>query len=79
MSTVMNEEVKICCKAVTEKMFTVVGLLVELSTYIEKPKGYIEASLSIRRPSVTVTYNSPVISSSLFSLVFFRSELQSHI
>ena len=43
MSTVMNEGVNIFCKAVTTQTFKVVGLLVELGTYIEIPKGYIEA------------------------------------
>ena len=39
MSTVMNEGVKMRCKAVTANLFTVVGLLVEISTAIEKPKS----------------------------------------
>ena len=32
------------CKSVTADLFKVAGLLVETSTYIEKPKGYIEES-----------------------------------
>ena len=48
MSMVMHEGVKISCKAVTAQFFTVVGLIVKLGTDIEKPKGYIYASPSIR-------------------------------
>ena len=36
MSTVMNKGVNMSCKAVTAQVFAVVGLLVELSTVIEK-------------------------------------------
>ena len=79
MSTVMNEGVKICCKSVTTQVFTVVGLLVELCTAIAKPKGSLEASPSIRQPSVTITSNSPVIYPFLFSSFFFSSTLQSHL
>ena len=42
MSMVMNEGVNICCKSVTTQVYTVIGLLVELVTYIAKAKGYIE-------------------------------------
>ena len=38
MSTVMNEGVKVCCKATATNFFTVVGLLVELSTATSKTK-----------------------------------------
>ena len=48
MSTVMNEGVKISFKVVTTQLFTVVGLLVEISTAIEKSKGSIVAYPSIR-------------------------------
>ena len=47
MSTVMNEGVNICFKSVTTQVFTVVGLLVEIVTNIEKPNGCTEASPSI--------------------------------
>ena len=47
MSTVIDEVVKICCKEITTQLFTVVGLLGELGTPIEKPMGYIEAYPSI--------------------------------
>ena len=45
---VMNQGVKIHCKSVTTQVFSVLVLLVELAAAIEKPKGFIEASLSIR-------------------------------
>ena len=47
MSTVMNKGVEMCCKSFTANLFTVVGLLVEPSTYISKPKGSLEAYISI--------------------------------
>ena len=47
MSMVMNEGVEIHFKAVMIQVFTVVGLIVELGTAIEKPKGYIKAYPSI--------------------------------
>ena len=43
MPTVMNEGVRICCKTVTTKVITLVGLLVELGTALSKPKGSLEA------------------------------------
>ena len=57
MSTVMNEGFYICCKEVTSQVFTVVFLLVELSMDIVKPKGSIDASTYIKKPSVIVTSN----------------------
>ena len=39
----MNKVVKIHFKAVTTKFFTVVGIIVEPSTYIIEPKVYLEA------------------------------------
>ena len=44
----MNKRVEICCKSVTTQLFTVVGLIVEPSTAIEKPKSYIQESVSVR-------------------------------
>ena len=61
MSTVMNEVVEIHYKAFMTQVFVLVGLIVELGTAIEKSKGYIDAYPSIRKTSVTVTSNSPVI------------------
>ena len=46
MSTVTNEGVEIHWKSVKKQLFTV--LIVGLGTYIEKSKGYIEESPSIR-------------------------------
>ena len=58
MSTVMNEGVKMCFKAVTENLFKVVGPIVEpISIAILNPKGSLEASLSIGKNPITVTYN----------------------
>ena len=48
MLTMMNEGVKIRYKAVTNQVFKVVGILVELGIDIGKPKVYLEASPSIR-------------------------------
>ena len=47
MSKVMNKGVNTSYKTVTNQVFTVVGLIVELITAIEKLKGYLEASTSI--------------------------------
>ena len=41
MSMVMREELEIHFKAVTTQVFT--ALLVELGTFVEKLKGYLEA------------------------------------
>ena len=73
MSNVMNEGSKTHCKAVTTNCFTLVGLLVRLSTSIEKPKGSIVAYPSIRWNPVTLTSTNTVVSSSLFSYLFFSS------
>ena len=70
MSSVTNEGVMMCCKAVRAKFLTVVYLLVKPSTFIAKPMGFIEASLYIIQTPVTVTFSSPVISSSLSSSLF---------
>ena len=42
MSMVMNKGVKMHWKSSMAQVFTVVGLIVELSTAISKTKGYIE-------------------------------------
>ena len=47
ISIVMNEGVMIRCKLVMANFLSVVGLLVKPSTNIAKPKGCIDASLSI--------------------------------
>ena len=65
-----------CCKAVTANLFTVVFPLVEpISTDISKPKSYIGGYLSIIRPTITVTSNSPSIPTSLPTSLFFSSIL----
>ena len=71
---VMNEVVKVYCKAVTTQVFTVVSLLVELGTSIAKSKDYIDAYPSIRQPSVTVPSNSPVVYPPLFASLRFISD-----
>ena len=60
MSKVMNEGVRMHCKSVMANLFTLVGLLVETSTAIQK-KGSLEASIFISTNYITVTYSSPVI------------------
>ena len=70
---VMNKGFKMCCKAVTSNFFIVVGILPGPSTYIVKPKGYIEAYLFIGKPHITVTSIIPVIYSSLYIYFFFSN------
>ena len=48
MPMVTKKGVNMSCKVVTVKILKVAGLLVELSTAIEKSKGSIEAYNSIR-------------------------------
>ena len=47
MSSVMNKGVKMRCKAVMNNIFIVLDLIVEPSTVIVKPNGYLEAYPSI--------------------------------
>ena len=61
MSMAMNEGVKVHYKAVTSNVLTVVVLLVETSTAIEKTKGFLESYIYISKNLFTVTYISPVI------------------
>ena len=72
MLTVMIKGVKMRCKSFMTKFLTAVGLLIETSKSTEKTKGSIEVSPSTMKPPGTVTYNSPVIYSSLLSSFFFR-------
>ena len=58
MSTVKKKGVNIRCKAVSE---TFLQIIVEPIKYIEKPKIYLEAYISIRQPHIIVNTNSPVI------------------
>ena len=55
MSRDQNKGVMMCCKTITSNLLTVVGFLVEPSTSISKPKGYIEASLLVGKPPLIVT------------------------
>ena len=48
-----------CFKAVKANFFTVVGLIIEPRSDIEKPKDSLETSISIRQPHITVTYSIP--------------------
>ena len=42
ISTVMNKGVKMLYKVTTTKIFTLLAVIVELSTYVSKPKGSLE-------------------------------------
>ena len=55
MPMVMKEGVNMRYKVVTVKIFTVVGLLVEPSTDIAKPKGSLHSYISYLQPLFTVT------------------------
>ena len=58
MSRVVNKGVVMHFKASTANLLTVVGLLVEPITSVAKPKGYLEAYLSIIQPHITVTFSN---------------------
>ena len=73
-----NKGVVMHCKAVTDNLLTVLCLLVEPSTAITKPKGSIEAYLSISQHPIILTSSIPVISTSLSSFLFFRIMLRSN-
>ena len=75
MLTVMSEGLKTSYKEVTTQVFTVLLPLYEIITVIIKKKIPLESSTYASQPSVTMTSNSPVISSSLFHSFFFRSML----
>ena len=70
MSTVINDRFKMRCKSVIYNLLIVVGLLVEPSTAIVKPKGYLEAYIYIRKHPIILTYISPGIYPSLSSSFF---------
>ena len=57
-SRVTNKGIIMCCKSSTFNLLTVVGLLVEPITSVAKPKGYLEAYLSIIQPHITVTFSN---------------------
>ena len=60
------------CRSVTANVLALVGILIEPSTSIAKPKGYIEASVSISKTHITVTSSSPIISSSFARYLFLE-------
>ena len=78
ISRVMNVGVMILCKSVTANLLTVVGLLVDLSTSIVKPKVSLESYLSIRQPIITLTSSNNVIYPSLSSFLFLRIMIESN-
>ena len=79
ISTVMNEGVKMHQKKFTENFLTVIGPLLETSsTYIGNKNVSIGSSIYIRKPPITLNYNSHVIPSSLPSSFFFSSNLRSN-
>ena len=78
MSRETNEGVMIRFKTITTNLSTIVHLLVEPIKSLEKPKAYLEASISIRQLTWTVTFSKPVISLSLFSFFFFGNMLISN-
>ena len=78
MSREKNEGFMMHCKSVMNNFLTVLGLIVEPSTEIAKPKGSIQESLSIRKHPIGVTSSNNVISPSLSSFFFFRSRLISN-
>ena len=77
MSNLMNKGVNIRCKAITASFFTVVWILVEPSTFIEK-NSYFEEYPSSRQLSITVTSSSTAIPSSLLSSLFFGNILRTN-
>ena len=60
MSSDMNKRVVMRCKTITSNLLTVVRLLVEPSTAVEK-KGSLEASIYIRRTTLTLTSSKTII------------------
>ena len=73
-----NEGVMILCKTITANLLTIVGLLVEPITSLEKPKGFIWGSLFNKQHPITLTSKYTVISSSLSSFLFLSSILISN-
>ena len=74
----MNKGFMILCKTITANLLEILGLLVEPSTSISKPKGCLEAFLPIGKPLWTLTYKYPMIYSSLSSFFSFSSMLISN-
>ena len=59
-------------KTFTNQHFPVVEIIVQLSTAISKPKGYLEAPISSGNTYTTITYNITVKSTSFFGLYFYN-------
>ena len=68
----------ICVVKQPHNCFILVGLLDDLITPISKQKGSLETCTYISQTYITVTSNSPVISSSLFISLFFISMLRTN-
>ena len=78
MSRKTNDGVMIRYKKITANLLTIVRLLVEPITSLEKTKDSLEAYLSISEPPWTVTSSKPVISPSLSRFFSFGSMLISN-
>ena len=77
MSRETNEGVMMRFKTITANLSTILHLLVEPITSLEKQKAYLEESISIRKPW-TVNSSKPVISPSMFRFFFFGNMLRSN-
>ena len=78
MSRDTNEGFMMRFKTITTNLLTIVHLLFEPIIYLEKPKDYLEASISIRQIPWTLTFSNPVIPPYLFSYFFFGNMLGSN-
>ena len=77
MSREKNKGVMMRFKTITANLSTILHLLVEPITSLEKQKAYLEESISIRKPW-TVTSSKPVISPYMFRFFFFGNMLRSN-
>ena len=75
MSRVMNEGVMMRCKEITANFLTEVGLIIEPSTSIAKPKGSLKAYIYIIKTTWTLTYSNTVKSPPLSIFLIFSSML----
>ena len=66
------------CKAGMSNMLTVVGLIVQPSTAIAKPKDSLEAYIFICKTTVKGTSSNTVISTSLYIFFSFSNILRSN-
>ena len=65
-------------KTITMNFSTLVHILVESITPLAQPKASLEAYISVMQLPLKVTSSKPVISSSLFSFLFFGNMLRSN-